>query len=113
MIPAPNAEAIAWIYLDEMLMRDRAHHTRDSIFGNEVRPKPTSPGHAYGHSSPKTTKLTAQGAGQSRQHAPQACHHVLLLTLVLEWVTSAAPSSFYRGAGLQEPTNLAHLTLYC
>ena len=53
VIPTPNAEAIAWIYLGEIVTRDRIHRTRDSIFGNEVRPKPTSPGHAYGYSSPK------------------------------------------------------------
>jgi hypothetical protein len=90
--------AIAWIYLDEMVTRDRIHRTRDSIFGNEVRPKPTSSGHAYERSS---LKLRHRPPGALGRAAGTPCEPVTMYCFSLswlEWVTSAAPSSFYRGA---------------
>jgi hypothetical protein len=102
VISAPDAKAIAWIYLGERLTRDRTHHIGDSMFGNEIRPKPTSPGHAYGRSSPKPQHWLPGAPAKKCRYSPQACHLVLLLSS--GGLQVKPHSSLYRGAGLQEPT---------
>ena len=102
VISACNVEVIAWIYLDEMLTRDRTHHTGDSMFGNEVRPKPTSPGHAYGRSSPKPRHRPPGAPAKIASTPREPVTFVLLLSSGELQVQPPPP--FYRGAGLHEPT---------
>jgi hypothetical protein len=60
---------------------------RDTIFGNEVQSKPTSPGHDYGRSSPTATQV-APGSRQYAAFPLRAYRYVVM-------VTTAAPSHIY------------------
>ena len=63
------------------------------MIDNEVQPKQRPWGMLTGAPPRDTATPTALGAGQNRRHPLRACHPVLLLTFVIELVTSAAPSS--------------------
>jgi hypothetical protein len=63
-----------WIYRDEFA--PITDDNRDTIFGNEVQPKPTSPGHDYGRSSPTATPAAPDPGNTSSSPASLSlCHH--------------------------------------
>jgi hypothetical protein len=68
----------------------------DTIFGNAVQPKPTSPGHDYGCLSPTATPI-APGSRQYVVFPLRACRYVVM-------VTTAAPSHIMRRPRLQSMT---------
>jgi hypothetical protein len=75
----------------------------DTIFVNEVQPKPTSPGHDYGRTSPNHNT----GRSGSRQYAAFPCEPVAMSS----WLQQQPPSHIYEEARVTEyDTNS---TLYC
>jgi hypothetical protein len=69
---------------------------RDTIFVNEVQPKPTSPGHDYGRSSPTATPV----APGSRQYAAFPRESVAMSS----WLRQQPPPIFIRRLGLHSMT---------
>jgi hypothetical protein len=68
----------------------------DTIFVNEVQPKPTSPGHDYGRSSPTATSAAPDPGNTPPSHASLSlCHH---------GYNSSPPLIFMRRLGLQSMT---------
>jgi hypothetical protein len=68
----------------------------DTIFGNEVQPKPTSPGHDYGRTSPNRNT----GRSGSRQYAAFPREPVAMSS----WLQQQPPLIFMRRLGLQSMT---------
>jgi hypothetical protein len=84
-----------WIYRDELaLITD---DNGDTIFGNEVQPKPTSPGHDYGRSSPN--RNTGRSGIPAIRRLPPAS-----LSLCRHGYNSSPPLIFMRRLGLQSMT---------
>jgi hypothetical protein len=75
---------------------------RDTIFVNEVQPKPTSLGHDYGRSSPNRNTGNS-GIPQYAAFPLRACRYVVM-------VTTAAPLIFMRRLGLQSMTRTLSYT---
>jgi hypothetical protein len=80
------------------------------MFGNEVQPKPTSPGHAYGRSFPKS-RHRPLGAPAKIASTPCTRYHLVLLP-PSGGLQVQPPSPFIEGPGYTSQ-HLAHLTLYC
>jgi hypothetical protein len=77
----------------------------DTIFVNEVQPKPTSPGHDYGRTSPNHNT----GRSGSRQYAVFPCE----LVAMSSWLQQQPPLIFMRKLGLQSMTRtLPYTTKY-
>jgi hypothetical protein len=68
--------------------------TGDTIFGNEVQPKPTSPGHDYGRTSPNRNI----GCSGSRQYAAFPCEPIAMSS----WLQLRSSSHIYEEPGFQE-----------
>jgi hypothetical protein len=83
-----------WIYRDELV--PITDDNGDTIFGNEVQPKPTSPGHDYGRSSPNRNTSRSR----SRQYAAFPCESVAMSS----WLQQQPPLIFMRRLGLQSMT---------
>jgi hypothetical protein len=83
-----------WMYRDKVaLITD---DNRDTIFGNKVQPKPTSPRHDYGRSSP----IRNTGRSGSRQYAAFPSKPVAMSS----WLQQQPPLIFMRRLGLQSMT---------
>jgi hypothetical protein len=90
-----------WIYRDEVA--PITYDNGDTIFGNEVQPKPTSPGHDYGRNSPNRNT----GRSRSWQYAVFPCEPVAMSS----WLQQQPPSHIYEEARVTEYDT--HSTLYC
>jgi hypothetical protein len=75
---------------------------RDTIFVNEVQPKPTSLGHDYGRSSPNRNT--------GRSGIPQYAAFPLRASRYVVMVTTEAPLIFMRRLGLQSMTRTLSYT---
>jgi hypothetical protein len=76
--------------------------TGGTTFGNEVQPKPTSPGYDYGRSSPNRNTVRSG----SQQYATFPCEPVLCR----HGYNSGPPLIFMRSPGYKSPTRTLHPT---